>query len=395
MKAGACFFRRDASGRVPTFSSLQAGDAWYSVSGGTAQQLLTMSELRTDVLWISNLSQHEIDLLQLDTVRLRPSTWLRTSIQQLVGEIGAGDLADECSTATAAMSRIAQHVADATEHYGVTPVSSMLAQDFAKAFPGPRLDIADDVGMVIDSIAGHVAVAVKREPCIDPVHGTVLLRSNRLDYAAHLLNQLVPQWGQWEPAFTLTGATAETWLEGLAVPFMVRCSVSSAQRSVAQLLPWICGADPQREWVTDIEWFELRKHATVRVHEVMTYDREPLPLAHKNHLPKGVFAALSITNCLMAEQLVGGVLLKQLSPQGRCGFTTQAAWLRAVDRIEMFKVALELSKEDISVARYGNGNILAEYRSSGLGRLIDVASDLGLMPPASKFREAVEGRGGE
>jgi len=395
MKAGACFFLRDASGRVPTFSTLQAGDAWYSVSGSAAQQLPAVSELPSDVLWITNLSLHELDLLQLDTSRFRPGTWLRTSIQQLIGEIGAGDLADECCTATSAISRIAQHVADATAHYGVTPVSSMLALDFAKAFPGPRVDDADDVGMVIDSIAGHVAVAVKREPCINPVNGTVLLRSNRLDYAALLLSQLVPQQGQWEPAFTLTGSAAETWLEGVKVPFMVRCSVSSAQRTVAQLLPWICGADPQREWVTDIEWFELRKHATVRVHEVMTYDREPLSLAHKNHLPKDTYAALSITNGLMAEQLVGGILLKQLSPQGRCGFTTQAAWLRAADRVEMFKLALELSKEGIAVARYGNGNILAEYQQSGLSRLIDVASDLGLMPPANKFREAVEGRGGE
>ena len=74
------------------------------------------------------------------------------------------------------------------------------------------------------------------------------------------------------------------------------------------------------------------------------------------------------------------------------GYTARAAWLRAIDRMQMFDYAQKMqSRRGVTLISYGMGNVVVRVPEGGTKNILDMAVDIGLMPPMAGFNQAKAG----
>ncbi|QOI07871.1 hypothetical protein [Pseudomonas savastanoi] len=389
MKIGAIFFDSANSSLGSAGNSSALGNGWASIAGSSPVRVQSIHDLPTDTIWLTNLTYSSLCQTRLNEhPNFRSDAWLKTPIKQLVAELGVDCEHSPVDTACVVVSTLAHRVVDVSNvNYGVQPRSASLATDFAEAIKAPVTDIPDELAPVIDPIAGHPAVSIIRPSGGLESTASVLLRKNRLFHADRVLSTLVPAGGAWLKEKTSTLEGQHQWLEQVNTPFLVECSISNLDPITAEILSWGSGSSTPRNWLTNIEWNVVRQFSDIKIGRVYIYSEEGRVVDQHKLLPQGPHAPLSMTNCLIAEQLWCSLLLKRPAYAMKSNYTAAAAWLRSTDRMEMFEYAKLLYAAGLDVIRYGNGNVIVNYQNGGLARIMDVATDLGLMPPTSKFLE--------
>lgn len=390
MKIGAIFFDSANSSLGTTGDSSALGSGWASIAGSSPVRVQSIHDLPTDTIWLTNLTYSSLCQSKLNEhPNFRSDAWLKTPVKQLVAELGVDCGRNPVDTACVVISTLAHRVVDVSNvNYGVSPRSQSLVSDFAEAIKAPATDTPDELAPVIDPIAGHPAVSVIRSSGGLESTASVLLRKNRLFHADRVLSTLVPIGGTWLKEKTSTLEGHHQWLEQVNTPFLVECSISNLDPITAEILSWGSGSSTPRNWLTNIEWNVVRQFSDIKIGRVYIYSDEGMVVDQHSLLPQGPHAALSMTSCLIAEQLWCSMLLKKPAYGMKSNYTAASAWLRSTDRMEMFEYAKRLYSAGLDVIRYGNGNVIVNYQNGGLSRIMDVATDLGLMPPTSKFLEA-------
>jgi len=392
MRVGAVYF--DESGNIVANDRTVVAltDAWASVSGEPAKRVQSVHELASDVLWLTNLTWNNFFKAGLSRhPNFRSDGWLRTLFGQITTELGVHGEDASPDITVSVMAAVAQRVADvAINDYSVKIKATRLNEDFAAALKAPTSGLSDAFHPLFETIADHPSVSVIQTANYSSSSPTVTLRRNRLAHAAHVLSTPVPPDTGWELEKSV-GSGSDSWLESIKKPFLVRCTISNVNPSVAEVLSWGSGSRQVREWLTDLEWRTVREYGEVAVHAALICSKDADVLPQAAMLPTGSMAPLSYTLGLVAEQVWTAMVSRQrYKDAGR--YTAAAAWLRASDRMTMFDYAQRLHGRGVVVMSYGVGNVVARYPEGGLRRTLDIATDLSLMPPASKFFEArIEG----
>ncbi|ANN80816.1 hypothetical protein [Bordetella flabilis] len=392
MRVGAVYF--DESGNIVANDRtvVALSDAWASVGGEPARRVQSVHDLASDVLWLTNLTWNNFFKAGLSRhPNFRSDGWLRTLFGQITTELGVHGSDVSPDITVSAMATVAQRVADvATNDYKVRVKSARLNDDFATAINAPASALPDAYYPFFEGIADHPSVSVIQTANYSASSPTVTLRRNRLAHAAHVLATPVPPDAGWELERSV-GSGSDQWLESIKTPFLVRCTISNVNPLMAEVLSWGSGSRQVREWLTDLEWRIVREFANVNVHAALICSKEAQVLPQAAMLPSGSMAQLSYTLGLVAEQVWTAMVSRQRY-KDTTRYTAAAAWLRSCDRMTMFDYAQRLHARGVVVMSYGVGNVVARYPEGGLRRTLDIATDLALMPPASKFSEArVEG----
>lgn len=395
MKVGAILFD-SANNLLNAGSAATLGSGWASISGHAPTRVQSVHDLSGDTLWLTNLTYTDLRRTGLHShPNFRAESWLKSPVQQLIAELGIDCDRNPVDTAATVIATIAQRVADlSTKNYGITLRSQSLNTDFAEALEIRSADSLQDIQPIIETIASHPSVSVIRMNAGEGEAGSVILRRNRLEHAQSVLNILAPEEGVWQQEKTSARDGSDHWLEDVTTPFLVQCAISNVSPAVAEILSWGSGSSAPRDWLTDIEWRVVRQYSDIRIGSVFIHSH-PGATPHQSHLlPRGPHAALSLTNGLVAEQIWSCLTLKRPVGGQKSCFSAVAAWIRSADRMGMFEYATELHSQGLDVMRYGNGNVVVAYKEGELSKVMDIATDIALMPPANKFIEATCGASG-
>jgi hypothetical protein len=176
-------------------------------------------------------------------------------------------------------------------------------------------------------------------------------------------------------------------------PFLVRCRITNIKPIMAEALSWGSGSKSIREWLTDVEWRIVRQYADVELRAAMVCEQGYESLdSYAAMLPKAGANELSYSLGLVAEQVWTALMNKQPRAGRITGYTARAAWLRAIDRMQMFDYAQKMqSRRGVTLISYGMGNVVVRVPEGGTKNILDMAVDIGLMPPMAGFNQAKAG----
>lgn len=388
MRVGAIFFDSNNNIVANDRTIISLDNAWTSISGNQARRIQSIHELPSDVLWLTNLTYSNFYRAGLHRhPNFRNESWLRTLFNQLISELGIdlNNVSPDVSVST--IAALAQRtISVAQEQYKVHPKRMRLNEDFAIAMNAPRSALPEVFYKHFEAVAAHPSVSVIHETNYSVGLPTVTVRRNRLIHAREILATPVPTDMGWELEPIANGN--DQWLENINTPFLVRCSVKNVKPMVAEILSWGSGSREMREWLTDIEWRVVRQYGDVVISSALICKNAAAPLPQSELLPNGALDELSFTYGLIAEQIWTAMTNKQYYKTDISRYTAAAAWLRSADRMLMFDYAKKLYDRGLDVMSYGVGNVVLRYPENGLRRTLNIATDIGLMPPSSKLSEA-------
>ena len=390
MRVGAILFDPNNNIIASDRTVVSLDNAWASISGGKARRVQSIHDLPSDVQWLTNLTYNNFYRAGLQRhPNFRNEGWLRTLFNQLIAELGIDSNSVTPDVTVSTISSIVQRlVTVATDRYGVETKSKRLNEDFAIAMGAPRSTLPDIFYNHFDAVADHPSVSVIHSTNYSAGLATVTVRRNRLRHAREVLATPVPCDTGWELEKIVARDRNDKWLETLNTPFLVKCTVSNVKPIIAEVLSWGSGSRNVRTWLTDIEWRIVRQYGDVTVSSALVCKNPATPLQQLDLLPNGPLDELSFTNGLIAEQIWTAMTNKQRYKGDSSRYTAAAAWLRSADRMVMFDYAQKLQARGLNVMSYGVGNVVLRYPENGLRRTLDIATDIGLMPPASKLAEA-------
>lgn len=394
MRIGAILFDSGDNivGSDRTIVSINCG--WASISGGPARRIQGINDLPSDVIWFTNLTYTNFFKAQLHKhPNFRNAEWLRTQFFQLVSELGVDMHSVSPHIAVSAIATIAQRVVDVAEKtYGVVPNSPRkFNDDFARMLGAPRSSLPNAIYGLFKPICEHPSVSVIKGVNYSQSLPSITLRRNRITHAREILSSQVPMDTGWEMESSVAPDGSDHWLEKIRTPFLVKCKVSNVKPMIAEVLSWGAGAKSPRLWLTDVEWRIVRQHGTVQVEDAIVCKNDYIQLPQAKCIPALKGAELSLTYCLIAENIWTALTNPQHHKGDETRFTAAAAWLRSVDRMIMFDYAQKLYGRGLDVMSYGVGNVVLRYPEGGLKRVLAIALDVGLIPPASKVAEAERG----
>lgn len=364
---------------------------WASIGGTAARRIHGISDLPNDVIWLTNLGYSSFLAAKLHMhANFRNEGWLRTSFEQIATELGVSSKAARPKETAEALSLVAHRViAYSCRELGIQVQSnSRLNEDYATAMRLDRCRIADMHYSTFETIAGHPNVSVIQ--AVGFGRGTsssTTLRCNRLSYARRMLSHPVPPDTGWE---LVKQRLSDSDLERMENPFLVRCRITNIKPIMAEALSWGGGSKSIREWLTDVEWRTLRQYADIELRAAMVCEQ-----GYENMdrfaamLPPGDSDELSYSLGLVAEQVWTALTIKQPRTGKVPGFCARAAWLRAMDRMQMLDYAHRmLTRRGVSLLSYGMGNVVVRVPEGGINHILDMAVDVGLLPSMSSFIEA-------
>ena len=376
---------------------MSLNDAWFSISGEPAKKVQSIHDLPNDTIFLTNLTYTQFHAAGLTRhANFRNEGWLRSGVHQLASELGLTiDYASQ-SVAASAIAAIAQRVINiAHEKIGVTPtVLHSFNKDVADAIGPAKSLIQSQFYKSFEQCASQTWVSVVNNHNYTGRNPSFTARVNRLSHAKALLNTKLPPDTGWEFQKSSSKIKLDSWLSTIDKPFLAHCIIKNVQPMVGELFSWGSGAKAQRDWLTNIELDQLREYADIEIDSVLICSNDPITPAQASLLPSSPLDELSISLGIFAELLWTSLTSKQ--PQTSDGrFSAAAAWLRAADRMIMFNFAQRAAARGLDVAGYGTGAVTIRYPEGALKKSLSVATDIGLIPPASKFIEARQLEGAE
>ncbi|QTP13331.1 hypothetical protein [Serratia symbiotica] len=364
---------------------------WACVAGENAKRLKSLHDLRTDVIWLTNLDSNIFKTLKLFSMpNLKSETWLRTKFAQIQQELGLDENHVTPKVVAEQMAMIVQSVVNySNKHYGVFPHSQTLNADFAKVFNAPVSNLPDALYAHFSPLVQHTLVAVVSSFARSNTNSSMTVKPNRLRHAREVLSTKVPLDIGWESGVRIPNTKTDSWLETIDTPFLVRFSLNNINPDIAEILSWGAGSQVPREWMTDVEWRVIREFCDIQVKDILINRNPGVILKQHSMLPAGTYDELSYTCGLVSE-----LMWTSLTTKVRAGndasnkhYTAAAAWLRSADRMAMFRHAQRLSADGCNISMYGTGMIILSHPEGGLSHYLKIAVNNGLMPPTAKFQE--------
>lgn len=397
---------------------------WASVNGETAQVIATHHELSNDTLWLTNLGYDEMRASNLSqNPSLRPDYYLPIKLEDLLAEWGL-------DAAEASLSYIAKFASVLFAR--IMGISWRLLKETNPALERSRAFIAPSLKEDLRSL-----MPAMDYPSDEAWHGlkkgqgmkdfsptetrrprggrTVTFRRPRLAHTLDMLASPVPH-GKfaWVGKNQMRGGGDRTsWVRENDRPCMVNAIYQGllggpAAGDVASVFAFsnaISKGAEQRNWMAHPEFMVFSTFARLEVLGVWQgegYRQLNLELPHPvREFLSSRFSEMSWSAGIVAESLLRAAFLGDPAPrklnqdkQGERSPNTswQGVWLRAADRMTMFALSMDLTREGFSVTSYGVNWIKCSATEDQVPDLIQHAMRIGLVPqyldiPEGLFRQ--------
>lgn len=355
------------------------------------------SELSSNVIWISEATEG------INAQNFRPPSYLRSSPKQIADDLGVS-----LSDGVEGLPRVAEtvgRVRDIAAHaYPWTDFSNewshqTLALAIAKILPPTGEVITSMESPLRQAHQSYSSVPDQRFP--DGTAQTIYtLRSNRLRYAQYICSTMLPA-NAWisVPDVSRHSFKLDDFLDP-DYPSLVEASIefhTGLQEVVTPALVAFgssrpMGRTPLRKWISQPELAWLVEHATVHITSAfISQSREPLSARHS--VPAAYTAdpvySLSIAAGLVGEShwvgLSNPTSVRRPGNSATAKFvdvvSPAAVWLRAADRAYSFAMAKIVAERGFLVKGYGYGSVSFFGPKNDIGRIIELADELGTCHP--------------
>lgn len=372
-------------------NTLQEG--WAFRVGQPPFRVRGLVDLPNDSLWISSGEFGDFQKLQgAQFHHVRRSDFLGLKISDLATDLG---LRIDGGYAQEGGKRLVNFVQEAVrmvvKAYGITDTTRQLQQDrlvaaIAKLLPPPPP--AREM-FTARLASAYQSLSIRRVGYIDN-SVPLKLRFSRLYYAQWLLSNPVPDNG-WSHIFSSQGFDHDKVMSGEFPPTLIHGQLEFDKVSVetAELIAFGAGgqlrARSKRNWMTDVEYRWISRHARVHVQEYMV-STGLVPLPSACALPAILSDSESISHLVSSGILAYAHWQALVSPRWSklSGVTEHDAigtWLRAYDRAKCFEAALVLQQQGFHVSAYGNGAVHVQVDRGRLPELAETAGALGIAFP--------------
>lgn len=391
---------------VVVFNSTHAKNGQCFLPDGQQVNIDGPSQLRNDLLWVSNVSA--LDPVTHLYPNLRSDAYFKRKGLEICQDIGliSPELASasERTTSASQLSTVFTRVMTcAARAYGwdvfemgpLRATQPYLMRDIAAGLPDdPQID--DGFSRVLAQAYQSFSAPQAANYYWSADSFSVTLRFNELTYAKQLLHAPIPIKGTWHPVSVPQDWSASQALSYCLVrPCVVRASLdwSSTPEEISVLAAFGMSGQArgvQRRWLTQPELAWISKLARVTIQQFWVFDGELSSLDRSWMLPELLQdrpqASLSYSAGLVAYNHLLAVSQSdwdRLNKAPKC--SVRAAWLRAYDRAMMFGVSLAAHKKGFTVERYGLGSIRVRVKPEQLDDLQAFKVEHGLMYPDLKW----------
>ena len=355
-----------------------AGIAYLSI--GFVQHIRCANDLRSDVLWISNLESIEEFESLLASPNLRASNYLSFTLVDIardlgieIGREGQMDSTDAVTLATLltrAMTIAARAYGwDVSEQVPLRIREAALSLDVIKSLARPTpipSEYRDELTHALTQAYQDDSAPNWLKPTNHTEPVQVTLRFNRLSYARALLACPVPKGSSWSYAKDLE-MSQDLLQFCLSHASVVKASVelTNMPSDLAALVAFGQTGKrrpPMRLWLAQPELVWLSQYAQITIHAGWVNDAGYTTLGPAAQLP-ALFnahpeACLSYSAGLIAANHWQALCACRRNCESQIDeANVWATWLRAYDRANMFALALKAHEAGFHVMRYGAGSL--------------------------------------
>ena len=384
---------------------VQAREGWASIAGTTAFRIDRISELPSDVIWITNLDFTSYLKNNLGgSPNFVPYYYLKTDIAQIAAEIGAHpehervNVIVECLAEVFARTMRLAEQEFSVKGIGVGPKKKKLEHAIAGAI-GRQSQVMDA------SLNKVMEQAFQRR---NQVIGQTIpyewwqctLRRNRYEHAHDTLSVRVPSTGNWEylDASRLpSGKQRVDWAINNDLPIVVHVRVADGKGLGAVLTSFGNKGRTTiaREWVSAPELCWLaRYYSSIDIDAAFVCNDGYLPQREIERFPAAnEFCLASVSMGLLAENFLAVLMEPSENPLSTAIYYPSCVWYSAVDRFIMFSLAYRIAKASgfgdpsagFKIHSYGFGNIQIATPHEKIDELTDLAAGLGLEVPSTAY----------
>lgn len=373
--------------RLPT-------DGWASINGGPSRRIASITELESNVKWLTNLGFEDFYENQLGrNPNLFPSDFLRTDIKSVAADIGAS--ADQLSAdkASAVLSTVFKRVMDiAIDRLQInlnvrTPNKTL--HDYIAARTVNKYELPDEINTALKHAYQASTQCVTRA---NVGWKYAMLRKPRYQHAIDVLSTPVPSEYRWvyvnDDKMPVSGAKRIDWCVANELPVLANVKVTPHRRGdLNVIISYNSGASVERAWLSQPELLWVSLFCDVEVVGAFVCEAGFEHQKEIDTFPSlGDFSYGSYSLGLLCENLWVS-LASPRTKVTRKFYPPRAVWYRSADRVEVFKAASRLHRTGFQVSGYGYGSVWLNYPPGATKDLIDVATEIGLDVPVSKFFE--------
>lgn len=367
---------------------------WASLSGSRPRRIKHLADLESDGIFISNLSWQQIRNINASREpRLRTSNFFREELALIGQDLDLPIIEDPASCLDKVSEFFNRCVVLASEMYGFEKVGMNLKETIYEtlfphgeptSFGTPKIDEAFEE-----------AYLALQKCYVSTKSGTrnAKLRFSRSVFAS-LLNQFPLPVGPWSIYQGKIPTNEKDCLKGeeCAVfkflkefgsekPALCLVSVRNIESRCADLLAFTNGT-ARRNWVPIQEAAFLSTIGEVTVKKMIQGTRyqnyEDVSFGWQE---QSVVGDVSYSLGLVAESHIAALSSGTRKKQGGIAYSPRAVFLKAWDRIMLFKIAYALYKNDVHIRSYAMGAINVSVEDYQLEFLSEEALKLGLTPP--------------
>lgn len=382
------------------------GPGWASIDGSPAIRINSISDLKLDVIWLSNLEQtvHWAAALY-NTPQIKEARYLRTDINQIVREIGVSPKVVGPAHSAEAVAEVFGRVMRLAKTYcdRLTWGRATLIQELAHGLG--LFDEPYENALLDEAFACSYQDRVDCANSFSPDSGErwITLRRPRLLHAQQLVGDsfLIPR-GPWKFIGERDMPKKEERFEWLKKnfgggPYMVKIKSMNFfkpsneekfdPKSLLQLGDSILPGRQrrQRQWMPMPELLYVSRFADIEFDSVCvgSFFDEPEKI-------------LPDLDYLMHHSYSWGVLAENIwmtyasrsintKAQSKTLVSPRATWIRSIDRFYCFSSAIAIASKETKIMSYGTGSITLACKEGDMGEVIRKSIDAGLQVPASSY----------
>ena len=367
---------------------------WASLAGERPRRINHLSSLESDGVFVSNLDWQQIFNINASREpRLRCSNFLREELSIICQDLDLPIFEDPASCLNTLSEFVDRSVRLAMETYGFERVGKTLKESIYETL-FPKGEAASYGTPKIDEAFGEAYLPLQR--CY--TNNIRASRNAKLRFAratfARLLSKFPIPIGPWTvykgqlpdrgkgPRSGEDSAVYKFLKEfGGDKPALCKVSVRNVDKACAELLGHTNGTD-RRDWVPIQEAAFLSTISEVTVKSMIVGSRyQSYEDVHYGWKEQSAVGDVSYSLGLVAEAHISALSSGTKKPGGGTAYSPRAVFLKAWDRILLFKTAFALHQRDICVTSFAMGAVNVAIEDHQLKFVAEECLRQGLTPP--------------
>lgn len=374
-----------------------ATDGFASIDGGKARRIKSATELESDVKWLTNFGFKDFNGNLLGrNPNLYSSAFLRVELKEIAKEIGASAeeipvdrSAEVLSALFGRIMRLAHATLKIDLSAPITPGITKTLSEYIAARHPRRGTMPEEISIALEHAYQTWNACMTKTP---KDWKTVTLRRPRYQHAIDLLTTPVPGESRWaylqNARLPASNMDRIEWCLANELPVLANVVVKGRRGPFAELISFNSGASLPRAWVSQPELLLLSQYCDVEVIGVFVCEAGYEHQKELDMFPSlGDFSLASTSLGLLAENFWVALASPRVTRMGKKTHSPRAIWYRAMDRVQMFMRAAQLHREGFRIFGYGWGNVIAYYPPGATQDMVEIANELGLDVPVSKYKE--------